>query len=481
MQHHSSPSSELSANLSRRGFLGLGATGVGTFGLSSMLGRIALADGLDDPLAAARLGSASAKRVILVFMNGGLSQLDLFDEKPLLRERQGEEIPPSILKNRSVLDATEDRGAFPVVAPKWNFRTYGESGLRLSELIPHIGAVADKLTVITTQQTDHVLHESAISTLMSGTPLLGRPSWGAWISYALGTENENIPAFTVLSSNPRADTPVQPRLWHSGFLPGKYQGVKFRSGATPVLDLERPHGLARSARSKILDAIRGLNEAEAERTGDPEVRTRIESYEMAARMQTSVPELTDLKSESEATLAAYGADPSRGSFANNCLLARRLVERGTRFTMLVDGGWDLHDGIPSRLPRKTEQIDRPLGALIADLDQRGLLDDTLVVVAGEFGRTPHCQGLDFGDYGRDHHSLAGPILMAGGGVKGGVRYGATDDWGWDVVENPVHVHDVQATVLHCLGLDHEKLTWRHQGRDFRLTDVGGNVVHDLLA
>jgi len=264
-------------------------------------------------------------------------------------------------------------------------------------------------------------------------------------------------------------------------LPGRYQGVRFRDGSAPVLDLNRPDGMSEASQKKVLDAVRALNQQEFERTGDPSVQTRIESYEMASRMQTSIPELTDLKEESKETFEMYGADPTKHSYARNCLLARRLAEKGARFISIMDGGWDHHSNIPRSLPRKCESIDKGTGALIADLKQRGLLDDTLVVMTGEFGRTPHCEG-SFGNgrYGRDHHPLANGAILAGGGVKRGLTYGQTDDWGWDVVENPVHVHDLQATVLHCLGLDHEKLTFRHQGRDFRLTDVGGRVVQDIL-
>lgn len=465
--------------LSRRAFLGHGAYGLSALGLHSLLGRIALAE---DTAPAALLPTASAKRVILIFMNGGLSHLDVFDEKSLLHQRRGEEIPKSVLKNPGVLAATSQRGSFPVVGSAFRFKQHGECGMNLSEVIPSIASVADECTLIRTLQTDHSLHEAAISTLLTGTQLLGRPSFGAWVSYALGSENENIPKFVVLGSDGQGDSPVQPRLWGSGFLPGRYQGVRFREGSAPVLDLNRPDGMSEASQKSVLEAIKALNEQEYERTADPSVQTRIESYEMASRMQTSVPELTDLKKESKETLELYGADPEKHSFARNCLLARRLVEQGVRFLSIIDGGWDHHDDIPRSLSRKCESIDKGVGALIADLKRRGLLDDTLVVLTSEFGRTPHCQG-SFGDgrYGRDHHPLAYGAILAGGGVRRGLTYGQTDEWGWDVVENPVHVHDLQATALHCLGLDHEKLTFRHQGRDFRLTDVGGRVVKDILA
>ena len=465
--------------LSRRAFLG---RGVGALGLSTLLGRTALSAGLADEAAPYYLPKASAKRMILVFMNGGMSHLDLFEDKPLLNERFGEELPPSVLVNRGVLDATQSRGSFPVVGSKYEFKSYGESGMRFSELVPNIAEQADRLTLLRTVQCDHVLHEAAISQLLTGAPLDGRPSWGSWISYALGSANENIPEFVVLLSNARGTSPAQPRLWGPGFLPGRYAGVKFRSGKQPVLDVSNPAGVSKEARKSVLDALEKLNGLEADRTGDPDVTTRIKAYEMAARMQTSVPELTDMSTEDPKVLERYGVDPEKGTFASNCILARRLVERGARFVQLIDGGWDMHDNVPSALPRKARDVDKGLGALVGDLAERGLLEDTLIVVASEFGRTPHCQGaFNRESYGRDHHPLAAGVLMAGGGVKSGLTYGKTDDWGWDVIENPVHIHDIQATALHCLGLNHERLTHRHQGRDFRLTDVAGNVVHDILA
>ena len=470
-------------HLSRRALLGHGGGLLGALGLSSLLGRTALASRkLVDEVTPWYLPKATAKRMVLVFINGGMSHLDLFDDKPLLNERFGEELPPSILKNRGVLDATDSRGSFPVVGSKYEFASHGECGMRFSELVPNLAKQADRLTMLRTVQADHVLHEAAISQLLTGAPLDGRPSWGSWVSYALGSANENLPEFVVMLSNAQGDSPAQPRLWGPGFLPGRHAGVKFRSGKQPVLDVANPPGVDEAGRKKLLDALEKLNGLEADRTGDPDVTTRIQAYEMAARMQASVPELTDLSKEDPATLERYGADPKRPSFAGNCLLTRRLLERGVRFVQLIDGGWDMHDNVPRALPRKAKQIDRGLATLIADLDERGLLDETLILVASEFGRTPHCQGPFHRDsYGRDHHPLAAGVLMAGGGVKRGLTYGTTDDWGWDVVEDPVHIHDLQATSLHCLGLDHERLTTRHQGRDFRLTDVAGNVIHDILA
>lgn len=466
-------------HVSRRAFLQRSAATLGSFGLPSLLGNVAMAD--DAALAPFRLPEASAKRVVMIFLNGALSHLDTVVEKPLLAQRRGEEIPPSVLRNRGVLDATAERGNFPVIGSRFEFSNVGNAGMRFSELVPHLGAIADDLCLVQTLQTDHVLHESAISVLLTGTQLLGRPSWGSWVSYALGRLTEDIPEFVVLSSSPQGDSPSQPRLWGSGFLPGRYQGVKFRSGKQPVLDVTNPPGVGEEQRGSVLDAVRRLNELESERSGDPDVQTRIQAYEMAARMQLSVPELCDLSKEDPATLERYGADPNQPSFASNCVLARRLLERGARFVQLIDGGWDHHGGIPRVLPRKCRQIDKPSAALITDLKERGLLEDTLVVLVSEFGRTPHCEGgLSADSYGRDHHNIAFPALLAGGGVRPGMIHGETDEWGWDVVRDPAHVHDLHATALHCLGLDHERLVHRHQGRDFRLTDVAGRVMSEIL-
>ena len=480
MKHHEPTPLPSETGLCRRAFLGYGAGAFGALGLGSLLGRVSLAGD-----AAPRWSNGlppTAKRVIQIFLNGGMSQLDLFDEKPMLVARRGEEIPESVHRGASIVAATERRGAFPAVGTIYKFKRHGESGLNCSELIPHIAKVADDITVINTMQTDHTLHETAITTLLTGTPLLERPSWGSWVTYALGSDNENLPEFVVLGSNAQGDSPLQPRLWGAGFLPGRHQGVKFRSGSAPVLDLSMPAGVDDEARKSQLAAIDALNKLEAAATNDPDTTTRIQAYEMAARMQTSVPELTDVSKESDEMLEQYGAERGKPSFAGNCLLARRLVERGVRFVQVADGGWDHHGNIPRSLPRKCEQIDQPIGALIADLKDRGLLDDTVVFVTSEFGRTPHCDGpLGYGQYGRDHHSLSGAAIVAGGGFKAGLSYGKTDEWGWNSIENPVHVHDLQATVLHTLGIDHERLTFRHEGRDFRLTDVGGRVVDGVLA
>jgi hypothetical protein len=354
--------------------------------------------------------------------------------------------------------------------------------MNLSSLLPGVGARADDFTLIRSMQTDTALHETAITVLLTGTPLLGRPSWGSWLSYGLGSANRDLPEFVVMLSGGERQTPLHSRMWSSGFLPGRHQGVQLRGAGDPVLFVSSPPGVGPGSRRRVLDAVKSLDEIAREATGDPGIDTRIEAYEMAARMQTSVPELADLRAEPREVLESYGADPSKPSFANNCLMARRLAERGVRFVQVCDGGWDHHYSLPYVLPPKCRQVDRAIGALVADLKARGLLSDTILMVCGEFGRTPFSEGpLSFDDFGRDHNPKVGSLLIAGGGFKGGVTYGRTDDFGWDVVENGVHVHDLQATVLHALGIDHKKLVYRHQGRDFRLTDVGGSVIPELLA
>jgi hypothetical protein len=462
----------------RRAFLGRATAGLGALALSSLIGPEAAA-----AVRAGRFDSkATAKRVIMLFMSGGLSQIELFDEKPVLNERRGQELPPSIRNGKYATNFTEAQGACPVVGSPFPFRRYGKSGLNLSTLLSHVGEMADDLTLIRSMQTDTALHETAVTTLFTGTPLLGRPSWGSWLSYALGTANKDLPEFVVMLSGGERQTPLQSRFWHSGFLPGRHQGVQIRGAGDPVLFVSNPPGVGGASRRRVLDAIRSLNEIAREHSGAPDVDSRIESYEMAARMQTSVPDLANLGSEPREVLERYGAEPGKASFATNCLMARRLAERGVRFIQVCDGGWDHHSALPTMLAAKCKQVDQPIAALLADLKERGLLADTIVIVCGEFGRTPFCEGpLSFESFGRDHNSKLGSLLVAGGGFKAGITYGKTDDWGWDVVENPVHVHDLQATVLHCLGLDHTKLVYRHQGRDFRLTDVGGRVVTELLA
>ncbi len=465
-----------SVRLSRRDLLKRSALGLGLLPTMSWRSLAALAQGPTHH-------TPTAKRMIVLFMSGGMSQLDLFDPKPLLNERRGEDLPPSIRNGTKSSQLTERQGALAVVGSRFEFKRYGTSGLEMSELLPHIGGMADKLTLIRSLQTDHVLHEAAVTELFTGTALLGRPSWGSWVSHALGSANPNLPEFVVMLSSGDRLAPLHPRLWHNGFLPGKHQGVFFRSKGAPVLYLDNPPGVDATVRKKTLETIEALNGHEAERTAAAaRIETRNKTYEMAARMQTSLPELAALKEEPPEVLKRYGAEIGKPSFANNCLLARRLVERGVRFVQLMDGAWDHHYNIPRVLPKKCGQVDRPIGALLGDLDERGLLDDTIVVMVGEFGRTPFCEGpLSFESYGRDHNGQAAGAIVAGGGFRQGFSYGKTDEWGWAAIDEKVHVHDLQATILHCLGFNHEKLTYRNRGRDFRLTDVGGRVIAPLLA
>lgn len=473
------------ADRSRRAFLGDSVVGLGSIALAGLLARNDPAGAFPTALGKAppyKLPKATAKRVIMIFAAGGLSQHDLFDEKPLLNKRRGEELPDSVRKNQRITGVTERQGALPVVGTCFKFKKYGKSGLPLCELFREMGEFADDTCLIRSMQTDHVLHEAGMSILFTGSQQLGRPSWGSWVSYGLGTENKDLPEFVVMLSGSRdGGSPPHPRMWHNGYLAGHYQGVPFRGGKEPVFFVGNPDGVDAKARGRVLESVKALNELEAAATGNPEIATRVKAYEMAARMQTSVPELADLSKEPADVLERYGAQPGQDSFANNCLLARRLAERGVRFIQLMDGGWDHHGAIPTLLKQKMEGADKPIAALLRDLKDGGLLEDTLVIFCGEFGRTSYCEGpLSFANYGRDHHQLCGGLLMIGGGVRGGYAHGETDEWGWDVVKDPVHVHDIQATVLHALGLDHLKLVTRYQGRDFRLTDVAGKVVKELL-
>ena len=480
----------------RRQFFGRSATGIGAAALASLLQR----DGYAAPAAPhAETGGAEtgglaglphfaprAKRVVFLFQSGAPSQIDLFDYKPQLRKFHKQELPDSIRRGQRITGMTAGQDSFPVAASIFKFQRHGRSGAWLSELLPHTAKIVDDIALIKTMQTDAINHDPAITFINSGFQQPGRPSMGAWVSYGLGTENQDLPAFVVLvsqGSNKNAAQGIFSRLWGPGFLPSRYQGVKFRSSGDPVLYLSNPPGMAASTRRNIIDVVAQVNRMRAERFGDPEIETRIAQYEMAYRMQTSVPELMDLAGEPESTFALYGEDARRpGSYAANCLLARRLIERGVRFVQLYHRGWDQHTDLPREIRLLAGDTDRGSAALIQDLKKRGLLEDTLVVWGGEFGRTVYCQGkLSETNYGRDHHPRCFTMWMAGGGVKPGIAYGETDDYSYNVVADPMHVYDLQATILHCLGIDHKKLTFKHQGRHFRLTDVHGKVVEPLLA
>ncbi|MDZ4800823.1 MAG: DUF1501 domain-containing protein [Bryobacteraceae bacterium] len=426
-----------------------------------------------------------AKRVIYLFQSGGPSQMELFDYKPRLTRMQGTELPASVRAGQRLTTMSSAQASFPVVPSKYSFAQHGKSGAWVSELLPHTAKMVDRLTFVKSCYTEAINHDPAVTFFQTGSQIAGRPSMGSWVSYGLGAETQDLPAFVVMISPGSGGTgqPLYDRLWGSGFLPSRYQGVKFRSVGDPVLYLSNPEGFPAENRRVYLDTLKTLNEQKLADYGDPETATRIAQYEMAFRMQTSVPELTDLSKEPASTFELYGPDARKpGSFAYNCLLARRLAERGVRFIQLYHRDWDHHGGLPKGLPRRCQETDQPSAGLIEDLRQRGMLDDTLVVWGGEFGRTVYCQGkLTPDDYGRDHHPRCFTMWFAGGGMKPGLTLGSTDDYCYNIAERPVHVHDVQATILHCLGVDHTKLTWKFQGRNFRLTDVHGQIVKEILA
>jgi hypothetical protein len=426
-----------------------------------------------------------AKRVIYLFQSGGPSHLELFDYKPKLKELHGTELPDSIRQGQRLTGMTSGQKSFPVVAPKFKFEQSGSSGAWYSELLPYTAKISDELCVIRSMNTEAINHDPAITFMQTGSQQPGRPSLGSWLSYGLGSEAEDLPAFVVMishGSGSDANQGLLDRLWGSGFLPSSHQGVKLRSGSDPVLYLNDPAGIDRPLRRAMLDKLSKLNELQQQKEGDPEIATRIQQYEMAFRMQASVPELTDLSKEPQSTFDLYGPDARKpGSYASNCLMARRMVERGVRFVQLYHRGWDNHGNLPSNIPKQCRDIDQPQAALIQDLRQRGLLDDTLVIWGGEFGRTVYSQGSLQDDYGRDHHGRCFTMWLAGGGSKPATLVGETDDYGYNIARDPVHIHDFHATLLHLLGFDHERLTYRYQGRDFRLTDVHGKVLPALIA
>ena len=427
-----------------------------------------------------------AKRVIFLFQAGGPSHLDLLDYKPEMKVRFDQDIPPSIFGTQRITGMVAQQDRFPVAPTMYGFRQAGKSGTWLSELLPHTGKIADEICVLRAMHTEAINHDPAITFLQTGSQLPGRPSIGSWIDYGLGTANENLPTFVVLNSLPgngMADQGLLSRLWGAGFLPSRYQGVQLRSAGDPVLHLSNPPGVTREQRRNVLDGLAALNGELHQRVGDPEIETRIAQYEMAFRMQASVPDLADTSKEPEHVHALYGEDSRKpGTFAANCLLARRLAERNVRFIQLYHRGWDHHGGLTEKLPVLARDVDQASAGLVLDLKQRGMLDDTLVIWGGEFGRTPYAQGpLKPTSYGRDHHGRVFSLWMAGGGVKRGHVHGSSDDFGFNVAEDGVDIHDLQATILHLLGIDHQKLTYAFQGRQFRLTDVSGRVVKEIMA
>lgn len=458
-------------------------TALGTAAVASLMQRDGLA-GNGSIANALTHFAPTAKRVVYLFQSGGPSHIELLDEKPELKRLQGTELPESIRQGQRLTGMTSGQSSFPVIASKFGYRSCGQSGTRVSELLPYTGKVIDDICVIRSMHTEAINHDPAITFIQTGSQQPGRPSLGAWASYGLGSEAEDLPAFLVLishGSGSDANQGLLERLWGSGFLPSSHQGVKLRSSGDPVLYLNDPKGIDRSLRREMLDRIAAINEQKLRETGDPEIATRISQYEMAYRMQSSVPDLVDLSQESESTFQLYGEDARKpGTFAANCLLTRRLFEKGVRFVQLYHRGWDQHGGLPANIPKQCHDIDQPQAALIADLKQRGMLDDTLIIWGGEFGRTVYGQGGLQDNYGRDHHGRCFSMWLAGGGIRGGHVLGQTDDYAYNIVQNPVHIHDLNATILHCMGFDHERLTFRYQGRDFRLTDIHGHVVSDIL-
>ncbi len=472
-------------HLNRRHFLSKASLGLGGLGLASLLSPAQLFGRNKPDVSAFKHIAPKAKRVIYLFQSGGPSQLELFDYKPKLNEMRGQDLPESIRNGQRLTGMTSGQDSFPLAGSLFDFKQYGQSGAWISSLLPYTSQVADDICIIRSMHTEAINHDPAITFFQTGSQQPGRPSMGSWLSYGLGSDNANLPAFTVLLSRGTGRPQGQPlysRLWGNGFLNSIHQGVQFRSGKDPVLYLKDPKGMSRMDRRNMLDHLAKLNSFHSAEFGDPEIEARVAQYELAYRMQTSVPETMDISGEPDYIYKMYGPEAAQpGTFAANCLLARRLAERDVRFIQLYHMGWDQHENLPSAIAKQAKDVDQASAALVMDLKQRGMLEDTLVVWGGEFGRTNYSQGtLTDTNYGRDHHPRCFSIWMAGGGIKPGV-YGETDEFGYNIVKDPVHVHDFQATMLHLLGIDHEKLTYKYQGRRFRLTDVHGHIIHDILA
>lgn len=475
---------------SRRDFLARTAMGLGAAALGTLINPALTLGATPDDDTQRIKGimtephfPAKAKRIIYLFQSGGPSQLELYDYKPLLNKMQGEELPASIRGGQRLTGMSGFQNSLPLAGSKYSFSQYGESGAWISELLPYTARITDDLCFVKAMHTEAINHDPAITFFQTGSQIAGRPSIGSWLSYGLGSENENLPAFCVLITKDKGGQPLYARLWGNGFLPSLHQGVQFRSGKDPVLYLNNPDGVTNRSRRKMLDRLQALHEAQKAATADPELDSRIAQYEMAYRMQTSIPEVMDTSDEPDYIFDMYGPSSREpGTFAANCLLARRLAERGLKFVQLFHQGWDHHGGLPRGIEHQCRETDQASAALVQDLKQRGMLDETLVIWGGEFGRTNYCQGrLTADDYGRDHHPRCFTSWMAGGGVNAGTSYGQTDEFGYNIVDEAVHVHDFQATILHLLGIDHERLTFKYQGRRFRLTDVHGKVVPALIA
>ncbi|MEL6672005.1 MAG: DUF1501 domain-containing protein [Bacteroidota bacterium] len=476
--------------MSRRHFLSKAGLGLGAAALASLFPACGPSFGNGESNAAPYLPPhfrGKAKRIIYLFQSGGPSQMELFDHKPLLRQMEGQELPESIRKGQRLTGMTANQASFPLKGSHYDFQQHGKSGAWVSELMPYTAQIVDELCFVKSLHTEAINHDPAMTFFQTGSQQSGRPSMGAWLNYGLGSENENLPAFCVLlskgSGRVAAAQPLSARLWGTGFLPSLHQGVQFRAGKDPILYVNNPEGVSSMSRRRTLNYLKELNQLYHQEVQNPEIRSQIAQYEMAYRMQTSVPEVMDVSQEPDYIYDLYGPE-SRipGTFAANCLLARRLAERDVKFIQLYHQGWDHHNDLPEHLAKQCKDVDQASAALVMDLKQRGLLEDTLVIWGGEFGRTNYSQGLGLGDrFGRDHHPRCFTAWMAGGGVKPGISYGQTDEFGYNIAENPVHVHDFQATILHLMGLDHEKLTFKHQGRRYRLTDVHGKIVEGILA
>ncbi|QDK81049.1 DUF1501 domain-containing protein [Spirosoma sp. KCTC 42546] len=474
----------LADTFNRRSFLTKASIGLGSLALGSLLPRNLFSTPGPESTLLVPHRAPKAKRIVYLCQSGGPSQLEMFDYKPYLEKMHGKDLPASVRKGQRLTSMSAQQSVLPLVSSPYKFAQYGKSGAWLSELMPYTGKVADELCFIKSMYTEQINHDPALTFFQTGNQLAGRPSIGSWISYGLGSANENLPSFIVLVSNDAPkDQPLYARLWGNGFLPSKHQGVQFRSGADPVLYLNNPNGFTTSDRRYMLDALKDLNQVQEGIYGDPEVANHIAQYEMAFRMQTSVPDVNDMSDEPDWVFDLYGPEARNpGTFAANCLMARRLLERDVKFVQLYHQGWDQHGDLPKGIARQCKATDQASAALVQDLKQRGLLDDTVVVWGGEFGRTNYSQGkLTKDNYGRDHHPRCFTIWMAGGGIKPGITYGETDEFGYNIAHNPVHVHDFQATLLHLMGIDHEKLVYEFQGRRFRLTDVEGKLVKGILA
>ena len=467
----------------RRDFLTRSTLGLGAYSLASMMNPGAFANANLNAGPRGPHFNPKAKRIIYLFQSGGPSHLELFDYKPLLNKMNGQEIPDSVTQGQRRTGMTSGQGEFPIAGSAYKFNQHGKSGLWLSELMPHTAEIVDDLCFIKSMHTDAINHDPAATFIQTGSQLPGRPSLGSWLSYGLGSDNEDLPGFVVLVTKNKYGQPLYSRLWGNGFLPSEYQGVQFRSGKHPVLYLNNPPGVSDEDRRAQLDQLNKLEQLNYEALEDEEIKARMAQYEMAYRMQSSVPDVMSIDNEPDHIYDMYGEDSKKpGTYAANALLARRLIEKGVKCVQLYHQGWDHHGNLPNSIKQQCRETDQATAALIKDLKMRGLLDDTLVVWGGEFGRTSYTQGeLTIDNYGRDHHPKCFSVFMAGAGVKKGFSYGKTDDFGYNIIENPVHVHDFQATLLHLMGVDHEQLTYKHQGRRYRLTDVFGKVVNDILA